>query len=148
MRRKRSTKNTNKLVESDILKIGSEANGQLFFEIGGEITIDIAEAVAIMMRVYKSSDPIWNRKIIIDTDSIDTRMALYWLSGGDSEWLPLQNYIKPWADCVSHFKEEYDNIILNILKESKTMDDIRCGFNTYLSLDILYEFALSNRLIR
>jgi hypothetical protein len=59
MGRKRFTKS--KLLSENLrFKITEEANNHLFFEIGSEITTDIAEAVAIMMRTNNIEKEILN----------------------------------------------------------------------------------------
>ena len=92
MRKKRFPKQNNiNFKDSDVVRI-SEEFGQYFFEVGNEITTDIAEAVAIMMRNPRIDNSIWSKKIEINYESIDPQKALYWLSGGDNEWITLQNY--------------------------------------------------------
>lgn len=133
-------------IESSFVRINLEINGQSFFEIGNELTTDIAEAVAIMMR-KKIDDSIWSKDFSIDYETIEPRRALYWLTGGDSEWISLHNYKQPWSKCDLDFQEEFGFIIISILKKSKTLGDIRDGFIRYLNLPVLYEFALSRNFV-
>jgi len=149
MRKKRFTKQDNvNFKDSDVVRISEEVNGQYFFEIGSEITTDLAEAVAIMMRNPRTDSSIWSKKIQVNLESVEPQKALYWLSGGDNEWITLQNYNQPWNKCYLEFQEEFGFIVINILKKSKNLGDIRNGFQKYLNLPNLYEFALSKNLIR
>jgi hypothetical protein len=150
MRKKRFPKSNSVrvLTESNIIRIGEEINGQLFFEIGSEITTDIAEAVAIMMRVPNIDDLIWNKELPFDVENIDPKKTLYWLSGGDKEWITLQNYNQPWSKCVLEFQEEFGFMVLSIIGKAKKLKDIRDGYIKYLNLPVLYEFALSQNFVK
>ena len=120
----------------------NKVNDFTFFEIGNEITVDIAEAVSIMMMCLKNiPDKIWDN-VIDPNDVISPTKCLYWLSGGDREWCDLKNYNKPWVDCSQKFYDEYGSLVLDIFKNSKTLGDIRDGFIKYLNLPILYDFAI------
>ena len=147
MGKNRATRQNIKLLNSsNIVKITRESE-HLLFEIGDETTTDVAEAVAIMMR-YDVGNNIWNSHIVINSDSVEPRRSLYWLSGGDNEWMTLENYNKPWQYCDLEFQEEFGFMIISIVKKSKTLGDIRDGFMKYLNLPTLYEFALSREFIR
>jgi len=148
MGRKRFTK-SKLLSENLVFKVTEEVNNQLFFEIGSEITTDIAEAVAIMMRSKNNiEDKIWSQKFDINFESIEPKRALYWLSGGDVEWIGGKNYSVNWRQCDLDFQEEFGFMVISILQKSKTLDDIRKGFIKYLNLPVLYEFALSRGFIK
>lgn len=142
-------KQTKVFIESsnESFRMSVEPNGQLFFEIGSDITTDISEAVAIMMR-RNIDESIWNREVSINYEDIEPRRPLYWLSGGDSEWMTFRNYNIPWYECDLDFQEEFGFIIISILKKSKTLGDIRDGFMKYLNLPVLYEFALNRGFIK
>lgn len=130
------------------IKISREGN-EWFFEIGKELTTDLAEAVSILIRKYDKTNPIWNIELReIDIDSITPEKSLYWLTGGDAEWKSLEHYNTPWCDCYLDFQEEFGFLIVNIIKRSKNLDDIRKYFLEYLNLPTLYEFALSKNLVR
>jgi hypothetical protein len=150
MRKKRFTRpnNIRLLTESNIVRISKEVNGQLFFEIGNEITTDIAEAVSIMMRIPNLDETVWENELPMDFDTVEPRRALYWLSGGDNEWITLQNYDRPWSQCDIEYQEEFGFMVMSILKKSKKLKDIKNGFIKYLNLPTLYEFALSQGYIR
>ena len=150
MRKKRFTRpnNVRVLTESSFVRISKEVNGQLFFEIGNEITTDIAEAVSIMMRIPNLDETIWENELPMDFDTVEPRRSLYWLSGGDNEWVTLQNYNRPWSQCDIEYQEEFGFMVMSILKKSKKLKDIKQGFIRYLNLPTLYEFALSQGYVK
>lgn len=133
--------------ESNFLKITNE-NNQLYFEIGNEITTDLSEAIALMIRIKDIDLEIWNTPIETDINLIEPIKALYWLTGGDREWVTLKHYKMNWCDCSLDFLEEWGIIIMSIFKKSKTWGDVRDGYIKYLNLPALYEFALTKNLIR
>lgn len=117
-------------------------------EIEDHITQDVAEAVAILMRKPKIDNSVWSKEINFDVDFLDPRKCLYWLTGGDNEWIKLHNYNKPWVECDTYFVEEFEFVIRWIVKRSKNLQDIKNGFVEHLNLPVLYEFALSKDLIK
>lgn len=133
----------NNVWNSEMIKIGQDFNGY-YFEIGTEVTNDLAEAVAILMRLKsKWNDQIWNLEISeIDYYNIEPSKCLYWLSGGDKEWTNDENYKKYWHEVQLEFQEEFGVLIISILKKSKTLKDVRTGFLKYLNLATLYNFAI------
>jgi hypothetical protein len=129
-------------------KISIEGN-KWFFEIGKELTTDIAEAVSLLVRDCDVNDQVWDVEIKdINTEDITPEKSLYWLSGGNKEWKSLENYNRPWCDCYLDFQEEFGFSILNIVSRSKTLGDVRKHFIENLNLPVLYDFALSRNLIR
>jgi hypothetical protein len=120
-----------------------------FFEIGDTITTDICESVALMMRMGVTDSNIWNMDItkIKNLDSYDPRRCLYWLSGGDGEWIKREFYKRPWNECDLLFEEEFGFIVHMIVNKSKTLRDIKMGFMKFLNLPVFYEFCLSKNLI-
>jgi hypothetical protein len=129
-------------------KISIEGN-KWFFEIGKELTTDIAEAVSLLVRECDSNDQIWEVEIKdINTEDITPEKSLYWLSGGYKEWKSLENYNRPWCDCYLDFQEEFGFAILNSVNRSKTLGDVREYFIENLNLPVLYDFALSKDLVR
>jgi hypothetical protein len=129
-------------------KISIEGN-EWFFEIGKELTTDIAEAVSLLIRECDSNDQVWVVEIKdINTEDITPEKSLYWLTGGYKEWKSLENYNRPWCDCYLDFQEEFGFTILNSVNKSKTLGDIRKHFIENLNLPVLYDFALSKNLVR
>lgn len=139
---------TNNIWDSDVIKISKDCD-DYYFEIGKEVTNDIAEAVSIMMRNYRKNDVIWDLSISdIDHYNINPSKCLYWLSGGDNEWIKNRiNYKKNWYECELEFQEEFGTIVISILKKSKTLSDIRTGFIKYLNLPTLYNFAIEKNIV-
>lgn len=129
-------------------KIKISKNGEkYFFETSNGITSDLAEAVSMMMRVVDNKSGVWNVEIE-NYEECDPEKSLYWLSGGRQEWNSLDNYNRPWCDCYLDFQEEFGILILGIIKKSKKLSDIRDYFNKYLSLPVLYDFAISKSFVR
>jgi hypothetical protein len=60
----------------------------------------------------------------------------------------LEHYEKTWSDCYLIFQEEFGISIMNIIKKSKKLKDIREEFKRCLNLPIIYDFALSQNLIK
>ena len=135
------------IFNDDTIKISTEGN-EWFFEIGTELTTDITEAVSILMR-GDGDGQVWNIEIKgINTEEITPQKSLYWLTGGNNEWKSLDNYNKPWCDCYLEFQEEFGFVIINSVKRAKTIGDIRDYFLRNLNLPVLYDFALSKKLLR
>jgi hypothetical protein len=132
----------------DVVRIIEKKNNRIFFEIEDIITEDIAEAVAIMMRQKGINQTVWNKELNLDIDTIDPRKCLYWLTGGDREWVTLNNYNKPWNQCDHHFADEFEFVVRWIIKKSKTLGDIKESFIEHLSLPVLYEFAINKNLVK
>lgn len=131
-----------------IVRVSKEED-EYFFEIGKELTSDVAEAVAILMRKVDFNEAVWNLEVSnIVLENITPERCLFWLTGGYSEWRTLENYNKPWCDCYLDFQEEFGYLILNIIKRSKTLKDVRENFLKYLNLPILYDFAINKNMIR
>jgi hypothetical protein len=131
-----------------IVRVSKEED-EYFFEIGKELTSDVAEAVAILMRKVDFNEEVWDLEVSnIVLENITPEKCLFWLTGGYSEWRTLENYNKPWCDCYLDFQEEFGYLILNIIKRSKTLKDVRENFLKYLNLPILYDFAINKKMIR
>ena len=133
--------------ESDLIKISKDFDNY-YFEIGTDFTTDLAEGVAMMMRMKsKWNDPVWETKITdIDYYNIEPSKCLYWLSGGDSEWSEGENYKKYWHEVELEYQEEFGVLIISILKKSKTLKDVRVGFLKHLNLATLYNFAIEKEI--
>ncbi len=153
MRRKRDLVKVDLMRNYDVhngslVKIDREENGQYYFEIGKEVTVDLAEAVALMMRFINWNDDVWGLEIEnVNYDDIDPEKCLYWLTGGKDEWDKLDNYKKTWCDSYLEFQEEFGTTVLSILRKSKNLKDVRVGFLKYLNLPILYNFAINRELV-
>lgn len=134
------------LFDQDRITI-SQGNDITYFQIGYQITNDLAEAISIMMRTTHENDTIWNTKIKNKPD-INVDKSLYWLSGGDEEWINLTNYNQPWIECSDLYINEFKQTIEAIIDESLTLKDIKNGFNNKLNMLKMYDFAIANNLIK
>ena len=131
---------------SEVIKI-SKSDHEYYFEIDSEITIDLGEAIAIMMRETDWNDKVWNLSINdIDYQNIQPSKCLYWLSGGDEEWVSSENYKMYWYQCSLEFQEEFGITVVTILKKAKTLKDIRNGFLKHLNISTLYNFAIEREM--
>jgi hypothetical protein len=124
-------------------------NRELVFEIGQEIITDVAEAVAILMTKVDNDDPIWNTEIQgLKIGNITPERALFWLTGGTTEWRKKHSYIRDWHDCFMDYNERFGHIIVDLVHKSKKLGDIRDFFRKELNLLTLYDFAISKKIIR
>lgn len=136
------------IFNEDKVKISQEGN-QWVFEINNELTTDIAEATALMMRICSKDSFVWEIEIKgINTEEISPKKSLYWLTGGDTEWKTLPNYRNPWCESYLEYIEGFGMSVINIVGKSKRIGDIRDQFIKNLNLPILYEFALNNNLLK
>ena len=136
------------IYDNNTIIISREGN-EWFFEIGKELTTDLGEAVSLLLRNCDVSDEVWKTDIKeMNIDNISPEKSLYWLTGGEKEWKTLENYNRPWCDCYLDFQEEFGLLVISIIKRSKTLEDMRKHFIEYLNLPVLYDFALSKKLLR
>jgi hypothetical protein len=127
----------------------SKDETEYFFEIGKDVTVDVAEAISIMMRKKElSNSTVWNLEMNLFNSDITPEKTLFWLSGGYDEWKTLENYNRPWCECYLEFQEEFGFLVSNIIKKSKTLGEARDKFIKNLNLPILYEFALGRNLTK
>lgn len=142
------TRRANDVYNDNIVRINKEGN-EYYFEIGKELTSDVAEAVTILMKKVEWDSPVWEIELKdIVSEEITPEKSLFWLTGGYSEWRNLEHYNKPWCDCYLDFQEEFGFLIVNIVKKSKKLKDIRDNFVKHLNLPILYDFAISKNMIK
>ena len=136
------------IYDNNTIIISREGN-EWFFEIGKELTTDLGEAVSLLLRNCDASDEVWKTDIKeMNIDNISPEKSLYWLTGGEREWKTLEKYNRPWCDCYLDFQEEFGLLVISIIKRSKTLEDMRKHFIEYLNLPVLYDFALSRKLLR
>ncbi len=133
------------LLDNDQVNIKNTQN-EIYFQIGHQITNDIAESVSMMMKILDDSDPIWNIKI--KNKNVNIQNALYWLSGGDDEWISLKHYNQPWNECYHLYESEFEESIYKIIEESITLKDIKEKFKKKFNMFKMYDFALSENLIK
>ena len=111
-------------------------------------TYDIAEGVAAMMMCeHHIEDDIWNTKITEkDKKELNASKALYWLTGGNREWIESSNYIVEWFEASILFKKKYGRKITRIVRKANTLRDIKEKFEQNFNMSEFYEFALKNNL--
>ncbi len=128
------------------VEIVSDLKGNLYFKVGKELSCDIAEGVALLMRSNRSKNQkdLWSIEIKDSGYNIYPEKSLYWLTGGDVEWKLGYNYKKTWGESYSFFQEKYGEILCDIINKSKTLGDVRNRFQKELNMLNLYEFALDN----
>ena len=132
---------------SDRIRVSKELNGELFFEIENELTSDLSEAIAIIINKGIIDGNFWKTTFNINMSNISPDKTLYWLSGGDREWITRTNYSKSWSDVYLSYQEEFGMVVFNIVNKSKTFGDIRKEFLKKLNLPTLYEFSLEKGFI-
>ena len=146
---RRNVKMGNLLFESDLIKVSKEANKILYFESNQWQlnTYDVIEGVAALIKMnVPYEDKVWDIQVKEKWNSSADK-ALYWLSGGDKEWLDGKRYKYQWKDVFHIFTHKYSDIIYDVLEKAETLKDIRDGFNKHLPMTKLYEFSLNNGLI-
>ena len=136
------------IYSSDKIRVSKELNGELFFEIENEVTSDMSEAVAMSMSFGIKDELFFDTKFNININKISPDKALYWLTGGDTEWVVKKHYNKAWSDVYLTYQEEFGLQIINIFKKSNTIGDVRNGFIKHMNLPTLYEFSLSKGFIK
>ena len=57
------SKRSNDDYVNEIVRINKSTNNEYFFEIGTEVTEDIAEAISILMRKVDWNDSIWEKDL-------------------------------------------------------------------------------------
>lgn len=145
-RRKSVVEHERVLWQSDRVGIYEFAGGGYMYEVDGEVTIDPAEAVAMMMHLRV--DGPWHLEVGGSrVDSVPER-CLYWLSGGDTEWVLLEHYRLPWPACYPDFCERWGAQVAAVAESSRTLGDIREGFRSRLGLVLLYDWCVSAGLVR
>ena len=70
----------NDVYNNGIVRVTKEEDSY-FFEIGNELTSDISEAVALLMRKVDWNDGIWDMELEdINIDNITPEKSLFWLT--------------------------------------------------------------------
>ena len=136
------------IYNSNKVRVSKELNGELFFEIENEVTSDLSEAVAMSMNFGIRDEIFFNTEFNININNISPDKALYWLTGGDIEWVTKKHYNKAWSDVYLMYQEEFGMQIINIIKKSNTLCEVRNGFVKYMNLPTLYEFSLNKGFIK
>lgn len=129
-------------------------NNKMYFEVinNNDVlhTYDVAEGVAaIMMNKHYIQEDIWNTQLTEkDKKEISSVKALYWLTGGNVEWIESTNYKVNWHEASIIFKKKFGSKITRIVRKANTLGDIVTKFKKEFNLTVLYEFAIKNDLIQ
>ncbi len=138
----------NIVYQSGRIKVCKELNNEMFFEIENELTTDLSEAIAMYINLNIKDTKFLDIEFKINTNNISPDKTLYWLSGGDKEWLSKNHYSKSWSEVYLEYQKEFGTMIIYIIKNSKTLNDVRNQFLSKMNLLTLYEFALNNGYIK
>ena len=121
--------------------------GQIIFEIRDYTTVDLVEAVVLMANISVKDD-VWSLSTNNFDKNIDPEKSLYWLSGGDSEWMTLEHYSESWYNLHQDFSIKWSPIINSIVSESKNLAEIKEELEKRLNLAIIYDWAISRGFTR
>lgn len=132
-------------INGNDVEIVRDIEGNLFFKVGRELSNDLAEGVSLLMRNKKllNDSELWSINIKNNGYNIYPEKALYWLTGGDSDWNIKDSYKKTWGESYSLYQKQYGELVSDIISQSKTLGDIKNKFLKELNILDLYEFALS-----
>lgn len=114
------------------------------------ITNDYLEAVSALMKLKNliNYDDLWNIEINKQMkESVSINKCLYWLTGGDREWIINKRYNQRWSEICDVFIDQYSDIINEVICDSNTLNDVRVHLIKDLNLPVLYEFSLDKGLI-
>jgi hypothetical protein len=122
-------------------------NNHLYF-----MSYDYFESVAGLMRLDAKLDSGFWKIALNESEKYDISInrILYWITGGDNEWKTSDHkeYKYDWYEVEEIFRDRFEDIILDIVRTSETLLDVRNGIIEKISLPIVYEFALNNDLIK
>lgn len=153
--RQSSTLNENNLIlEKNNIMVYKEKNNTYYFEsqrsnLNYFYTCDYLESVSALIKIkdIKDFDLLWDMEITDEMRSmVNYGSSLYWLSGGDNAWNSYRIYNIRWDEAIDLFLEEYNEILIKINTESKTLRDAREMIKKHLNLPKIYEFSLENNI--
>jgi hypothetical protein len=138
------------------LIVGKDQNDKLHVdcnraEIGYDLhTSDILEATAALMhsKALWSNKDLWSIRVsendLYESDPVN---ALYWLSGGDSEWVDGFRYKHKWSEVVDVYANKFEEDLFGYVSNCSSLGDIRSIYCSEFKLRYFYEFALANDFI-
>lgn len=103
------------------------------------------EMVAYLLRnkqVGMPDDSFWELELDDWTRS-DIPMAVYWLSGGDSEWRYGMYYTVEWPDVADFYCNYFSPLFYRVLEGCQTLGDVLRIYRENFNLALFYEFGLS-----
>jgi hypothetical protein len=113
-------------------------------------TSDVLEAAAALMhsKTLRNNRKLWDVKLSSDDIyGCDPANALYWLSGGDAEWVDGFRYNKKWSSVADVYLDRFGSDLFDAVEVCSTFADLRYIYSTEFKLQYFYEFALENNFI-
>jgi hypothetical protein len=135
------------------LQVEQLPDGRLWFtctrkELGrhGLDTLDPVEAVAALLRwpAVENVARLWDIPLAeAHVTHFDAAAAVYWLSGGDREWLHGSHYTVKWRAVRDELEQAYAPRLARALADCYTLGDVRAALLAEFSLLDFYERMLS-----
>ena len=146
----------NLIMEKSKISIYRENNNLYFFESNNPnlnyfLSIDYLESVSALMKLKDmyDFDTLWDIKITDEMRiNVNYNKSLYWLTGGDREWVTSKVYNTTWSESSDLFLKEYGSILEDINIKCDNLGEVRDEFLKYMNLPTLYEFGLSKNIIK
>lgn len=132
------------------VRITRDSNDNISFEVNNYITYDLLEGVIFCLKYEQHKDnPLLKIQLKqLDFYNIDTIQALYWLSGGDEEWMENDHYSKKWAEVCTLFADRFTDSLLDEMMHCNTIGDIAKVLMTYYNITYMYDYALSIGIVK
>lgn len=114
-------------------------------------TDDPVEATAAFMRsrTLMANAGIWDLPLLEEhLAACDISAVLYWLSGGDREWLFGVNYRVKWHTAEEHIVDEFGEHLLYCVGRARTMRELRDVLAKNFPLSVFYELMLERGWVR
>jgi hypothetical protein len=155
MKRTKTTLEGELLFFKSKISVFKESDNTYYFESNNDkltyfITDDYMEAVSALMKLKDVMDfeDLWDIEITNKMrENVNIEKSLYWITGGDREWVKNKTYKKTWKELSNTFTKKYSRKLNSINNNSKTLGDVRDELLKYMSLPIIYEFALNEDMI-
>ena len=134
------------IVDNNQVFISRDDGIKLYFEFKKPVfntTYNVAEAVAILIRIPELANEnyIWDSELnLIDQNIESTLGATQWLSGGPKTWKKMK---LDWLEYSDQLDDQFSQKIIDIVKASNTLGDIREKFYRHLNLDKIYNTMLA-----
>jgi hypothetical protein len=147
MKRRKSVIESEKVIwEDDRVRIYTLEDKDVIFEVDGDVTLDVAEAVAMM--IHRRVDGPWSLDASTFDRGVSPDRCLYWLSGGDREWSLMEHYCLPWFDCCTDICEKWGDSVRAVVQSASTLGDIRDGLRSTASLPDIYDWCIGRGFAR
>jgi hypothetical protein len=147
MKRRRTIIQNEKIIHESENLIISNCGKFTIFEIKQHTTFDLLEAVVLMMR-NSIDDKVFNLPIDLFDININPEKSLYWLSGGDSDWVTNETYIDSWHNLYHEFCSEWCNTLHEIVKQSRTLGQLKDALLERLNFMCIYNWCISKGFVK